>query len=121
MTKNQSVLWNLPSDWVRATTHDGSGASYGNGQYFSSTFVRDGGRLYVVRIRWQGDPQMTGRTLKELKLRNSFPVVKVTNAEVTAPDGSAISQWRKIRGFDVSADLNQDNYLSQSEYKKSHQ
>ncbi|MEZ9997078.1 hypothetical protein AB4428_02040 [Vibrio lentus] len=117
MTKNQSVLWNLPSDWVRATTHDGSGASYGSGQYFGSTFVRDGGRLYVVRIRWQGDHADDRPHLKELKLRNSFPVVKVTNAPEVTPDGSAISQWRKIRGFDVSADINQDNYLSQSEYK----
>ena len=33
------------------------------------------------------------------------------------PDGSDISQWRKIRGFDVAADLNGDNYLSQSEYR----
>ncbi|PMH32205.1 hypothetical protein BCU71_01230 [Vibrio lentus] len=117
MTKNQSVLWDLPSDWVRATTHDGSGASYGSGQYFGSTFVRDGGRLYVVRIRWQGDNADERPHLKDVKLRNSFPVVKVTNAPEVTPDGSAIGQWRKIRGFDVSADLNQDNYLSQSEYK----
>ncbi len=117
MTKNQSVLWNIPSDWVRATTHDGSGASYGSGQYFGSTFVRDGGRLYVVRIRWQGDNADERPHLKDVKLRNSFPVVKVTNAPEVTPDGSAISQWRKIRGFDVSADINQDNYLSQSEYK----
>ena len=117
MTKNQSVLWNLPSDWVRATTHDGSGASYGSGQYFGSTFVRDGGRLYVVRIRWQGDNADDRPHLNEVKLRNSFPVVKVTNASEVTTDSRAISQWRKIRGFDVSADLNQDNYLSQSEYK----
>ncbi|WGS62698.1 hypothetical protein [Vibrio lentus] len=117
MTKNQSVLWDLPSDWVRATTHDGSGASYGSGQYFGSTFVRDGGRLYVVRIRWQGDNADDRPHLKEVKLRNSFPVVKVINAPEVTPGGSVISQWRKIRGFDVSADLNQDNYLSQSEYK----
>ncbi|PML47508.1 hypothetical protein BCT35_19255 [Vibrio lentus] len=117
MTKNQSVLWNLPSDWIRVTTHDGSGTSYGSGQYFGSTFVRDGGRLYVVRIRWQGDNADDRPHLKDVKLRNSFPVVKVTNAPEVTPDGSAISQWRKIRGFDVSADLNQDSYLSQSEYK----
>ncbi|MEZ8698793.1 hypothetical protein [Vibrio lentus] len=117
MTKNQSVLWDLPSDWVSATTHDGSGASYGSGQYFGSTFVRDGGRLYVVRIRWLGDNADDRPHLKEVKLRNSFPVVKVINAPEVTPDGSVISQWRKIRGFDVSADLNQDNYLSQSEYK----
>ncbi len=117
MSKNQAVIWTPPSDWVRATTHDGSGASYGGGQHFGSTFVLDGGRLYVVRIRWQGDNAEDRPRLKEVKLKNSFPVVQLTDAPVTTLDGKAISQWRKIRGFDVSADLNQDNYLSQSEYK----
>ncbi|MEZ9417173.1 hypothetical protein AB4189_23915, partial [Vibrio sp. 10N.286.49.E1] len=70
MSKNQAVLWNPPADWVRATTHDGSGASYGGGQYFGSTFVRDGGRLYVVRIRWQGDNIEDRPRLKEVKLKN---------------------------------------------------
>ncbi len=117
MTKNQSVIWNPPSDWVRASTHDGSGASYGGGQYFGSTFVRDGGRFYVVRVRWQGDNPQDRPRLKDVKLKNSFPTVKLTDAPTVTPDGSAISQWRKIRGFDVAADLNGDNYLSQSEYR----
>ncbi|WP_333912155.1 hypothetical protein [Vibrio coralliirubri] len=117
MTKNQSVIWNLPNDWVRATIHDGSGASYGGGQYFGSTFLRDGGRLYVVRVRWQSENADDRPRLKEVKLKNSFPTVKLTDAPTTTPDGNAISQWRKIRGFDVSADLDGDNYLSPSEYR----
>lgn len=117
MTKNQSVIWNLPDNWVRATTHDGSGASYGGGQYFGSTFLRDGGRLYVVRVRWQSENADDRPRLKEVKLKNSFPTVKLTDAPTTTPDGNAISQWRKIRGFDVSADLDGDNYLSPSEYR----
>ncbi|CAK1863991.1 hypothetical protein F0248_10240 [Vibrio crassostreae] len=117
MTKNQSVIWNLPNDWVRATTHDGSGASYGGGQYFGSTFLRDGGRLYVVRVRWQSENADDRPRLKEVELKNSFPTVKLTDAPSTTPDGDAISQWRKIRGFDVSADLDGDNYLSPSEYR----
>ncbi len=117
MTKNQSVIWNLPNDWVRATTHDGSGASYGGGQYFGSTFLRDGGRLYVVRVRWQSENADDRPRLKEVELKNSFPTVKLTDAPSTTPDGDTISQWRKIRGFDVSADLDGDNYLSPSEYR----
>ncbi|WP_139312202.1 hypothetical protein [Vibrio ponticus] len=117
MTKNQNVIWQMPSDWQRATTHDGSGASYGGGQYFGSTFLRDGGRLYAVRITWQGSEQDVRPRLKEVKLKNSFPVVKLTDAPTHTPSGSEINTWRKVRGFDVSADLNQDNYLSWNEYK----
>ena len=29
MTQNQALTWQVPSDWVRASTHDGSGKSYG--------------------------------------------------------------------------------------------
>lgn len=115
MTKNQAVIWNMPDNWKRATTHDGSGASYGGGQYFGSEYLRDGGRLYVVRIRWN-EPEHRPR-LKEIKLKNSFPTVKLTNAAETTPDGRTIERWRKIRGFDHSADINNDNYLSNSEYK----
>ena len=69
MTKNQSVIWNLPDNWLRATTHDGSGASYGGGQYFGSTFLRDGGRLYVVRVRWQSENADDRPRLKEFSNR----------------------------------------------------
>lgn len=117
MTKNQNVIWSVPTDWVRATTHDGSGASYGGGQYFGSTYVRDGGKLYVARIRWSGsDPEHRPR-VKEVKLKNSFQTVKLTDAPTETPDGKTIERWRKVRGFDKSADLNGDNYLSWSEYK----
>ncbi|KNY40467.1 hypothetical protein AKG94_21615 [Vibrio harveyi] len=117
MTKNQTVNWSVPSDWVRATTHDGSGQTYGGGQYFGSTFLRDGGRLYVARVTWHGNNIENRPHLKEVKLKNSFPTVKLTNAPTETPDGKTIQRWRKIRGFDKSADLNQDNYLSWNEYK----
>ncbi|WP_050908345.1 hypothetical protein [Vibrio harveyi] len=117
MTKNQTVNWSVPSDWVRATTHDGSGQTYGGGQYFGSTFLRDGGRLYVARVTWHDDNIENRPHLKEVKLKNSFPTVKLTNAPTATPDGKTIQRWRKIRGFDKSADLNHDNYLSWNEYK----
>ncbi|WP_045496040.1 hypothetical protein [Vibrio hyugaensis] len=117
MTKNQTVIWSVPSDWIRATTHDGSGLSYGGGQYFGSTFLRDGGRLYAIKITWQGDNVDHRPRLKEVKLKNTFKTVNLSDAPTTTYDGQTIEGWRKIRGFDKSADLNQDNYLSWSEYK----
>ncbi|NLS12685.1 hypothetical protein HGP28_07170 [Vibrio sp. SM6] len=115
MTRNGNVIWHMPSDWVRATTHDGSGVSYGGGPYFGSTYLRDGGQLYVVRIRWHN--QATRPILKDVKLKNSFPIVTPKNAPAMTRDGRIISRWRKIRGFDFSADHNHDGYLSPTEYK----
>lgn len=117
MTKNQTVIWNMPDDWQRAATHDGSGRSYGGGQYFGSTYLRDGGQLFVARIRWHDDNSELRPRIDEVKLRNSFPVVKPSDGPSTTAEGQTIQRWRKVRGFDASADLNQDNYLSPFEYK----
>ncbi|WP_394245533.1 hypothetical protein [Vibrio astriarenae] len=117
MTKSQNIIWNLPDDWVRATTHDGTGNSYGGGQYFGSTFVRDGGRLFVSRIRWNDTNPDNRPKINEIKLKNSFPTVKPQDAPTQTASGQQIERWRKVRGFDVSADLNGDNYLSWTEYK----
>ncbi|MDR9826216.1 hypothetical protein RCJ22_11405 [Vibrio sp. FNV 38] len=117
MTRDYTATWDIPTDWARATTHDGTGASYGGGQYFGSEFIRDGGRLYVVRIRWHSDDNELRPLLNEVKLKNVFPTVKLADAPQTTPEGETIQRWRKIRGFDSSADLNNDNYLSWNEFK----
>lgn len=140
MTLNQSANWRVPSDWMRANTHDGSGQSYGGGQYFGSTFVRDGGRLYIVRVRWQGNQGDVRPHLNRIQLKDSFPKIDTkdlptltTKSNSKSPSEAKsqhktkshngtkshhkIKQWRKIRGFDQSADLNQDNYLSPNEYE----
>ncbi|CAE6933395.1 hypothetical protein ACOMICROBIO_LKFPLAJE_03266 [Vibrio sp. B1FIG11] len=117
MTKDQTVDWHVPSDWARATTHDGSGKTYGGGQYFGSTFLRDGGRLYVARITWHDDNIDNRPHLDNIQLKDSFPVVNVSGAPTATPEGQTIQRWRKIRGFDESADRNQDNYLSWQEFK----
>ncbi|MFA0310513.1 hypothetical protein BH581_05585 [Vibrio splendidus] len=122
MTQSQALSWRVPSNWVRATTHDGSGQSYGGGQYFGSTFVRDGGRLYVVRIRWQGSSSDIRPRLNQVQLKDSFPKFDIKNLPFPIPNTDSKSSgkakhWRKIRGFDQSADLDQDNYLSPSEYE----
>ena len=48
----------------------------------------------------------------------AFPVVKAPSGapEVTA-EGLPIKRWRKIRGFDEAADLDQDGYLTGKEYR----
>ncbi|MHA2879258.1 hypothetical protein ACXZ7R_23065 [Vibrio campbellii] len=117
MTKNQTVNWSVPWDWVRATTHDGSGKTYGGGQYFGSTFLRDGGRLYVAKITWHDENIDNRPHLDNIQLKDSFPVVDVSGAPTATPEGQTIQRWRKIRGFDESADRNQDNYLSWQEFK----
>ncbi|CAH6879868.1 conserved hypothetical protein [Vibrio chagasii] len=128
MTQNQAVSWEVPSDWIRASTHDGSGNSYGGGQYFGSPFVRDGGRLYVIRVRWQGEESDIRPRLSRVQFRDSFPRIakedlpskKVTlgsKGSSHSPSPNEPKRWRKIRGFDQSADLNQDNYLSPAEYQ----
>ncbi|PMH41391.1 hypothetical protein BCU68_15640 [Vibrio sp. 10N.286.49.B3] len=123
ITKRHSLTWQLPSDWKRASTHDGSGRSYGGGQYFGSTFLRDGARLYVIKIHWNNANTTHRPQLNNILLHHNFPVIKdsdlpnlVTSKADTA-DGKEIQQWRKIRGFDRSADRNHDNYLSESEFK----
>ena len=128
MTQNQEVNWQVPSDWQRTSTHDGSGRSYGGGQYFGSPFVRDGGQLYVIRVRWQGKSNDIRPRLNSIQFRDSFPRItaenlpsksmKITSKE-TSPSYSSNEPkyWRKVRGFDQSADLNQDKYLSTTEYK----
>ncbi|MFM2643400.1 hypothetical protein AAFX33_19835 [Vibrio chagasii] len=122
MTQNQAVSWQVPSDWLRASTHDGSGNSYGGGQFFGSSFVRDGGRLYVVRVRWQGQASDIRPRLNRVQLGDSFPKVarkdlSSASAAVNNRSSDKITHWRKIRGFDQSADLNDDNYLSPAEYQ----
>lgn len=118
-TRNKAVIWKMPSNWIRATTSNGSGWTYGGGQFFGSEFIRDGGRLFVVRVSWDSNHIPTRPRLANVRLKNSF---KVVTPDATAPttdiNGRPIVQWRQIRGFDRSADVNNDNYLSGQEYKQ---
>ena len=120
MTKSETVSWHMPTNWQRGTTHDGSGASYGGGQYFGSTLIRDGGRLYTVRVRWYGDETGGRPWLQNVKLKESFAVIdsaELPIAPVMTENGSVIKRWRQILGFDHTADINKDNYLSDEEYE----
>jgi hypothetical protein len=117
---NNQITWKLPPDWVRATTHDGSGASYGSGQYFGDAYLRDGGQLYVTRITWQATlPDDIRPLLANVQLEDHFPVIPTpADAPVSNAEGYTIQRWRKVRGFDASADKNGDGYLSPKEYRR---
>lgn len=117
-TRNQNVIWEMPEDWIRATTSDGSGLTYGGGQFFANQFIRDGGRLYVVRVKWHSDNIATRPRLNNIRLEDSFKIVQPAGAPDTDYEGQSITQWRLIKGFDTSADTNNDNYLSHKEFRK---
>lgn len=119
-SQNGTLQWRMPANWVRATTHDGSGASYGGGQYFGNPYLRDGGQLYVVRIAWQAKlPEDVRPRLANVQLAEHFPVVPTpADAPVVNAESRTIQRWRKIRGFDASSDANEDGYLNKKEYRR---
>lgn len=118
MTQDDWLTWEVPSDWVRAATHDGSGVSYGGGAYFGTTFLRDQGKLFALRIKWTQDASVSQRPhISDVLLNDWIPVVDApSTAPEFTPRGEAIEQWRQIKGFDRSADLDNDNYLNTQEY-----
>ncbi|MFA0069943.1 hypothetical protein AB4344_19350, partial [Vibrio breoganii] len=70
------------------------GQSYGGGQYFGSTFVRDGGRLYVVRIRWQGSSSDIRPRLNQVQLKDSFPKFDIKNLPFPIPNTNSKSSGK---------------------------
>ncbi|MEZ9794643.1 hypothetical protein AB4283_21030, partial [Vibrio splendidus] len=56
----------------------------------------------------------------QVQLKDYFPRIVLKDLQTSKTDSQPPNQtkhWRKIRGFDQSADLDQDNYLSPVEYK----
>ena len=47
-----TIRWKPPSNWLIATLNDGSGVSYGGGQFFGNSLLSKGGVVYAIRIRW---------------------------------------------------------------------
>lgn len=92
-----------PKYWLAATTHDGSGQSYGGGAYFGDKLLRNGGRLYAMRLSWKpanGNINAKGPTLQRVTLR---PILTPTE------DGFM------IRGWDAANDKNGDGYVGTDE------
>ena len=47
-----TIRWKPPTNWLIATLNDGTGRSYGGGQFFGNPLVSQGGVVYAIRIRW---------------------------------------------------------------------
>ena len=136
LSRNGEVRWTPPADWQRASTHDGTGRSYGGGPYLGKTLIRDGGRFYVVRLMWRNGTGSAPR-LADLRLRDWMPYVagipgqspgqSLEGADKgqggissSAPDSqtssSAGGTIRLIPGWDPDNDVNGDGYIDDEEF-----
>lgn len=98
------LRWTPPSDWQWAALHDGSGASYGHGQFFGQEILAGGGRAYAVRLSWV-DGSGTAPRLANVSLRDWMP-------EVSPGDPSR----RTVPGWDPANDANSDGYVDDGEF-----
>ena len=98
LTRGGTLRWHPPADWAMASTHDGSGKTYGGtGPYFGQSALRDGGIAYVVRLRWvplDPGPQPSGSaaapTLADVRLRRWIkPVAGSPTSRVLIPGWDA--------------------------------
>lgn len=63
------IRWKPPLDWKIATLNDGTGRSYGGGQFFGNPLVSKGGVVYAIRIRWVSTTPGKGPLLNNLAQR----------------------------------------------------
>lgn len=113
-TKDGSIEWSPPLDWLPAATHDGSGLSYGHGQFFGSSLLKNKAKFFVVRISWEDLNFGIRPKLNNVLLKDSFPSISYKPKKGTSKTQK--KSFRLIRGFDQQADLNSDNYLSEIEF-----
>ena len=107
LTRSGRLRWHPPADWQMASTHDGSGKTYGGtGPYFGQSALRDGGVAYVVRLHWEANDTSsstaTDPTLCGVRLRRWI---------APQPNSSRV----RIPGWDPANDLDGDGYVSDSE------
>lgn len=106
LSRNGTLRWTPPADWLMASTHDGSGRTYGGfGPYFGQSLLRDGGIAYVLRISWVDiGSTSTAPTLSDVRLRRW----------IAPQDGSSTSRVL-IPGWDAANDADGDGYISDAE------
>ena len=107
LTTSGAIRWKPPVDWQIAAYADGSGLSYGGGQFFGNGLLSQGGVAYAVRLRWKPSSASTSTvspTLNELKIRR---FIRYSN-----PSGSL----QIVPGWDAANDINQDGYVDDQEY-----
>ena len=101
------LRWKPPSNWELASTHDGSGNTYGGtGPYMGQVSLQHGGVAYVVRISWipasaaEMLPTLAGVTLRRW----------IT--EVTPGDKSV----QTVPGWAAENDADGDGYVDDDEH-----
>ncbi len=99
------VKWTPPADWQIASLHDGSGLSYGHGQYFGQSLLRDGGMMYAVRLLWRDGDGNTQPRLDNVQLKDWMP-------ELTPGDSSS----RVIPGWNPTNDGDGNGYVDDAEF-----
>lgn len=104
LAQSGTLRWAPPEDWKWAALHDGTGASYGHGQFFGQPLLAAGGRAYALRISWVGGSGTAPR-LDNVTLRNWMP-------EVEAGDPAR----RIVPGWDSANDADGNGYVDDTEF-----
>ena len=122
------LRWKPPVDWYIATLNDGTGVTYGGGQYFGNTdLTAKSGLVFAVRISWKefGDSSCSRPPLLNSvyqrrwispvgNISHSFPVI--ANASY-GPRLSFDDRYLMIPGWDPSNDRDNDGYVDDYEFE----
>ena len=115
---NGEIRWTPPADWQRAATHDGS-ANRNGGPAFAKSILLNQGRMYVVRLRWEGQSGSVPR-LADVKIKDWMPMTYAIPASAIKHKGfqarSDMVNVRRIPGWDPDNDKDGNGYLDDSEY-----
>lgn len=98
------LRWVPPADWQWAALHDGSGLSYGHGQFFGQPVLQAGGRSHVLRLSWTGGVEPPPR-LANVLLRDWMP-------QATPGDPAA----RIVPGWDPANDADGSGFVDDAEW-----
>lgn len=105
--KDGFFRWVPPADWQYAATHDGTAEDYYHGPHFGNQYLKQSGKAWVVRIRWEpasaSSPVLP--RLAKLRLRRWLE-----------PAGSQALAPLVVPGWDAQNDTNKDGYVSDEEF-----
>lgn len=104
LRQSGAISWIPPTNWQIATLSDGSGVSYGGGQFFGNSLMSNGGVAYAVRLTWRNGTGL-GPILNDVKMNQWIIVNKNQTKNQTIP------------GWDAANDRNGDGYIDDFEYK----
>ncbi|MEO2168518.1 MAG: hypothetical protein ABGY42_10440 [bacterium] len=105
LSQNGVLRWTPPPDWEWAALHDGTGLSYGHGQFFGQSLLVNRGRMFALRLSWVDGSGTSQPRLGNLQLKDWMP-------EATPGDDSI----RIIPGWDDANDVNSDGFVDEAEF-----